>query len=440
MAQRSEKDRSYQELLQAASAGVQDEETLEPSEDVDIHGDPIIPGQVVHHADEQPHRAPQPKKKKRKRKKHQSARIYGVIIMLVLIFVISISLAVGIIDVGKDMLGLEGTETLVVFNIPEGATTSEIAESLGEKGIIRIPKAFMYFSRLSNADASYIAGDHEVSSAMAYEEIIAELTGTAISEELVAVDVMFPEGCTLAEAAEKLEEANVCEASKFLYYFNTGNLGYEFENYLPKNSGLKFYRMEGYLFPDTYTFYEEMDPSDVSQKIYVNFDTKITDEMYNRIEELNTTLDDVIILASIVQCEAADEEEMPKIASVFWNRLEKPAEFAGRLQSDPTTKYVEETIKPNDTLNNEQMYEAYDTYKCTGLPAGAICNPGLAAINAVLWPEETNYFYFYADVNTKRTFFATTLEEHNENKRNVARANGEYVDSEDGEDNGEDAE
>ena len=453
MAQNSEKERSYRELLKAASESAANEQAdeLDDSAEVDVHGDPIIPGQAVHHADEQhrrrspqrdPNRRSAPQhsgKKKRKRKKHRSARIYGVIIMLVLIFVISISLAIGIIEVGKDMLGLEGTETLVVFNIPEGATTAEIAESLGEKGIIRIPKAFVYFSRLSKADSGYIAGDHEVSSAMAYEEIINELSGNAIAEDQVAVDVMFPEGITLAEAAKKLEEANVCEASKFLYYFNAGNLGYEFETHLPQNAGLKFYRMEGYLFPDTYTFYEEMEPDAVCQKIYVNFDTKITDEMYDRMDELEVSLDDVIILASMVQLEAADEEEMPKIASVFWNRLHNPAEFGGKLQSNPTTNYVDNTIKKNDTLHNEQMYEAYDTYKCQGLPAGAICNPGLAAINAVLWPEDTGYYYFYADIDTKRTYFARTLDEHNDN---IARANGTYVEpeGEEGEEGGEDAE
>ena len=450
MAQKSEKDQSYQELLKEASASEAKAEEAALGEDaqVDVHGDPILPGQVVHHADERPRRrtsqknaAPSggahPKKKKRKRKKHQSARIYGVIIMLVLIFVISITLALGIIDVGKDMLGLEGTQTLIVFNIPEGATTEQIAESLGEKGIIRIPKAFMYFSRLSKADASYIAGDHEVSSAMAYEEIISELTGNAISEEQVAVDVMFPEGCTLVDAAQKLEEANVCEASRFLYYFNAGNLGYDFEKYLPKNSGLKFYRMEGYLFPDTYTFYEEMDPSAVCQKIYVNFNAKITDEMYARMDELDITLDEVITLASMVQLEAGSEAEMPKIASVFWNRLKYPAEFAGKLQSNPTTKYVDEVIKKNDTLHNEEIYEAYDTYQCKGLPAGAVCNPGIAAINAVLYPEDTDYFYFYADIDTKRTFFASTLEEHN---INIARVNGEYVETENSEEENGDEE
>ena len=425
-------------------------------EEVEIRGDGA-PRRTVRHAGEQPRRRPQGSRpqssgksasarntrKRRKSRNRQTARIFGVIMMLVLIFVVSITLSVGIIRVGKDMLGLEGTETLMVFNIPEGATTAEIAEMLHEKGIIKIPKAFVYFSRLSKADAGYIAGDHEVSSAMAYEEIINELSGNAIAEDQVAVNVMFPEGCTLVEAADKLQEAKVCEASKFLYYFNAGNLGYDFENYLPKNAGLKFYRMEGYLFPDTYTFYEEMEPDAVCQKIYVNFDSKITPDMYKRMKEINMSLDEVITLASIVQREAANEDEMPKIASVFLNRMENPEDFGGKLQSDPTTKYVDDVIRRHETLQNDQMYEAYDTYKCAGLPAGAICNPGMAAINAVLYPEKTGFYYFYADIDTKTTYFARTLEEHN---KNIARANGEYVeedepeDGEEGEDSGEDAE
>ena len=418
-------------------------------EEVEIRGDGA-PKRTVRRTGDQPRRRTQSSrsssaakaKQRKKRRNRQTLRIYGVIMMLVLIFVVSITLSVGIIQVGKDMLSLEGTETLMVFNIPEGATTSEIAEMLHEKGVIKIPKAFIYFSRLSRADASYIAGDHEVSSAMAYEEIINELSGNAIAEDQVAVNVMFPEGCTLVEAADKLQEAKVCEASKFLYYFNAGNLGYDFENYLPKNAGLKFYRMEGYLFPDTYTFYEEMEPDAVCQKIYVNFDSKITPEMYKRMKEINMSLDEVITLASIVQREAANEDEMPKIASVFLNRMKNPAEFAGKLQSDPTSKYVDDVIRRYETLQNDQMYEAYDTYKCAGLPAGAICNPGLAAINAVLYPEKTGFYYFYANVDTKTTYFARTLEEHN---KNIARANGEYVEEDEpedseGENSGEDAE
>ena len=372
------------------------------------------------------HKSKTAQKKRRKRSHRSSGRIFGVLIMLTLIFVISISLAIGIIEVGKDMLGINGTEKLIIFNIPEGATTPEIAEDLQEQGIIRIPKAFVYFSRLSDADSNYIAGDHEISSAMAYEALVKELTGTAITEEMTAVDVMFPEGCTLIDAAQRLEEANVCDSQRFLYYFNAGGLGYQFEEHLPSGgSNLKFMKMEGYLFPDTYNFYEDMEPDGVCQKLYLNFDSKITEEMYDRMDEMGVTLDEVITLASMVQAEAANDEEMPKIASVFWNRLNSPSDFNGKLQSDPTSKYVTQVIKPNVELKNEAMFDAYDTYVCKGLPAGAICNPGLAAINAVLYPANTNFFYFYANIDTHKTYFARTLEEHNENIEKVKQEQAE---------------
>ena len=364
------------------------------------------------------------KRKKKRRRNKNVGRVYGVLIMLTIIIVTSVTLSVGIIAVGKDMLGIEGTETLHPFTIPEGATTAEIAEDLYEAGIIKYPKAFVYFSRLSDADAGYKAGEHEVSSAMAYEALIAELSGLA-GEELVTVDVMFPEGISIYEAAKKLEEANVCEAQKFLYYFNMANYGYDFEQHLPKTvSKLKFCKMEGYLFPDTYTFYEEMEPDDVCRKIYMNFNKKITDEHFARMDELGITLDEMITLASIVQEEAAYKKDMKDVASVFWNRLNNPAEFT-RLQSDPTSKYVEEIIKPNIELEDELVYEAYDTYICTGLPAGAIGNPGMDAIEAVLYPNDTNYYYFYANVQTGVTYFATTLEEHYANEEMIKQQQAE---------------
>lgn len=371
-------------------------------------------------------------KKKRRRKNKSAGRVFGVLINLTIIIVVSVALSVGIISVGKDMLGIEGTETLVPFTIAEGATTAEIAEELHAAGIIEYPKAFIYFSRLSDADAGYKAGEHEVSSAMAYEALIAELSGLA-TDDLVTVDVMFPEGISVYEAAEKLEEAGVCEAQKFLYYFNMANYGYEFEQYLPKTlSKLKFCKMEGYLFPDTYTFYEEMDPADVCRKIYVNFNKKMTDVYYKRMEELGLTLDETITLASIVQAEAATRDVMKDVASVFWNRLNDPANFT-RLQSDPTGKYVEEIIKPNIALEDQLIYDAYDTYVCAGLPAGAIGNPGMDAIEAVLYPNKTSYYYFYANVDTGVTYFATTLEEHYANEEMIRQQQAEAAAAAEGE-------
>lgn len=426
MASKSENDRSYDELLNEAAGNQPEEaqnETEQPAHEVRRPVRKTETSEPVRRKKTASSGKASGKKNK-KRRKHKSARVYGVLIMLTLIFVISISLAIGIIEVGKDMLGINGTERLIVFNIPEGATTADIAEDLQEAGIIEIPKAFIYFTRLSNEDANFIPGDHQISSAMAYEAIISELTGTAMQEDRTYVNLMFREGITLNEAADMLVENHVIEdASKFLYHFNAGGLGYDFEEYLPTGSSkLKFNRMEGYFFPDTYNFYEGMDPSDVCQKIYLNFDTKMTQEYYDRIEELGTTLDEIITLASMIQAEAANEAEMKEISSVFWNRLNNSSVFP-KLQSDPTSKYVTMTIKPNIDLKDDVIYDAYDTYVCSGLPAGAIGNPGIAAIEAALYPSDTDYYYFYANVETGITYFARTNEEHEANIEMVKQIN-----------------
>ena len=138
--------------------------------------------------EELPRRHTAQKKKHRKKKAsqkervHRSARVYGVLMMLTFVFVISISLAVGIIEIGKDMLGINGSQRLVLFNIPEGATTAQIAQNLHDDGIIKIPKAFIYFSKLSKDDGNFVAGNHEISASMAYETLIDELKKNPASD------------------------------------------------------------------------------------------------------------------------------------------------------------------------------------------------------------------------------------------------------------------
>ena len=136
--------------------------------------------------------------------------------------------------------------------------------------------------------------------------------------------------------------------------------------------------------------------------------------MMGRMNDLNLTLDQTMTFASIVQAEAPNKEQMRKVASVFWNRMNN-SEMFPKLESDPTTKYVREIIKPNIELANESMYIAYDTYQGIGLPPGPICNPGVDAIEAVLYPEETDYYYFCSNLETKEFFYAKTLKEHEKN-------------------------
>jgi UPF0755 protein len=145
------------------------------------------------------------------------------------------------------------------------------------------------------------------------------------------------------------------------------------------------------------------------------------------MKDLGLTLDQLITLASIVQKEAPFREDMDHVAGVFWNRLEKTdAETAGFLQSDPTSNYSKYVIKPRLAVSNKEMTDAYDTYVSKGLPPGAISNPGLDAIDAVLLKMKTDDFYFVANIYTQITYFTKTLEEHNAKDAEVKAEQAQY--------------
>lgn len=363
--------------------------------------------------------------KKKKKKKRKRSRLPGVIILTTFIFAVSVCLSLVIIAFGRDMLGIGKSDSTHLIVIPEGATTAEISELLKDENIIKSPKCFQMFSRLRKSDSSYIAGEHFVRPNMAYETIINELTTIEEEKEQATVEVTFPEGCTIFDAAQILEQNGVCAAEDFIFYFNSGGLGFEFENRLPSDTSLKFYRMEGYLFPDTYFFYENMEPEQVCQKIYLNFDNKMTPERYAKMESLGLSLDELITFASVVQKEAANTDTMLYVASVFWNRLRNSADFP-LLQSDPTSNYAEFVKKKMDVYD-KTIVDSYDTYVSPGLPPGAICNPGIEAIDAVLENVESNYFYFIANIYTGQTYFSETLEEHETYQEMVEGQVDEYI-------------
>lgn len=356
----------------------------------------------------------QSKSKNKKKKKKKHSKVPGVLILVTLIFGVSIVSSLVIIGYGKDMLGIGKSEDTHVIVVPDGATTEEIALMLENDNIIRSSKAFKMFADLRNKDISYIAGEHFIRPNMAYETLINELTQLPTEEFGDSVSVTFPEGVTLIEAGYILEENNICDAEDFVFYFNSGGFGLDFENQLPVDTSFKFQRMEGYLFPDTYIFYENSDVESVCQKIYYNFDKKMSENgRLEKMESLNLTLDRLVTFASIVQKEAATTNDMDNVASVFWNRLNNSDIFP-LLQSDPTSNYSKDVIRPNMEYYNQTIIDAYDTYKSPGLPPGAICNPGIEAIDAVLAAKETDYFYFIANIHTNVTYFSETLEQHEE--------------------------
>jgi UPF0755 protein len=255
-------------------------------------------------------------------------------------------------------------------------------------------------------------GDITLQPSMGYAAIIETLETQRESYETVTIT--FTEGENLLEIAQKLEDNGVCDASDFLFEFNKSQ-DFDFEEKITDNENT-YYAREGYFFPDTYEFYVGDTAYNVTKIVRENFEKKITEKMYTRMDKLNLTLNETITLASMVQLEARNADEMPTVASVFLNRLNDSDTFP-QLQSDPTGNYVTEVIATqSDNQSTIDHYsEYYDTYQCNGLPAGPICNPGLDAINAVLYPDDTDYYYFCNDLDTGESFYAETLEEHEKN-------------------------
>lgn len=234
------------------------------------------------------------------------------------------------------------------------------------------------------------------------------------------VTVTFPEGMTVLDIAERLEQNGVCSADEFLAVCNQPYSGIEIDN-----AEERIFLLEGYVFPDTYEFYKNSSAQMALDKFIVNFEAKITPEMQQKAADLGLTIDEVITLASIIQKECdKDIAECANVSSVFHNRLKNPS--FPKLQSDVTTFYIKNNLGEYLGYNSEKEFdeqnddikkymELYSTYYCKGLPAGPICNPGVKAINAALNPADTDYVYFLTDPTGETFYYASTLTQHQKN-------------------------
>lgn len=351
-------------------------------------------------------------KGKKKKREHilNTSIITGLTITIVAVS-ISIVLSTRAIMLGMEYLGLNKSDKEITFNIPSGADNDEIADILIENNIIKNKFLFKVCLRLADEPTLY-PGDITLAPNKSYPDIIDSLDD--MREMYETVTLTFKEGTNLRAVGAKLEKNGVCSQEDFLFQFNAAQ-NFPLDSKINHNSEV-YYSMEGYFFPDTYEFYLNDSAYNVTKMLRENFDRKITDEMYARMDELGMDLNKVITLASIVQWEAGTEEDMPKVASVFLNRLNDPEQFPN-LQSDATSNYVTKVIEKAETSSAmlDHYKNVYDTYICFGLPAGPICNPGLDAINAVLYPEETKYYYFCNDLETGKAYYAETYEQHQKN-------------------------
>lgn len=240
---------------------------------------------------------------------------------------------------------------------------------------------------------------------MSYDEITEVLIQPPQKDNYT---VTIPEGYEFRQIVNLLEENGIINREVFLREAESGEFDFDFVKQIPQREN----RLEGYLFPDTYTFRPEDSEHDVILRMLENFNNKAM----SVINEANSgkSVDEIIILSSIIEREAASDDDRGKIASVFVNRLN----IGMKLESCATVQYILKERK--SVLSNEdtQIDSPYNTYKNSGLPIGPIASPGIKSIQAALYPEQTNYLYFMAARDGKSSVFAETYEQHLENMKN----------------------
>lgn len=312
-------------------------------------------------------------------------------------------LAAAIVGIGA-MLGWTLTQPVdnvgesVLVTIKPGTPTKTIAVELEKQRLIRNALVFRVAAKLQGVENSLQAGEYAISPNMSIERMLLMMSQGQTAYQQFTI----PEGYTVDQVAELLAEKKLANADKFKALAKS----FAPFPYMTSHPDSK-YRVEGFIFPDTYRVSRGVSEEELLTMMVKQFDTKLTPDLRQRASDLGLSLREVVIMASLVEKEAKMSEERPVIAGVFANRVKQ----AMPLQSCATIQYILGYPKPELTIQDTQISSPYNTYQVMGLPPGPIANPGTAAIRAVLFANNTDYLYFVADKQGKH-HFSKTYEEH----------------------------
>ncbi len=293
----------------------------------------------------------------------------------------------------------------VIVTIPEGASSEDIAQILKEKGLIKSTLAFKLKAKQSENGSKMNYGTFELYEGMCIDDIIDILAKSYSYEETVKFTV--PEGYSIEWIASEAEKLGFCTKEEFILALDD-SYSYDFVAYIPNREGAK-YKLQGYLYPDTYEFYKNATAHDIIDKMLGQFEKKL--KTVSGIN--NADLHEVVIIASLLEREALLDSEMTTIAGVIKNRINTGMP----LQIDASVQYAVSNGEYNVnriTYDDLEIDSPYNTYSITGLPVGPICNPSITAIEAAMNPEKHDYFYYHTDNDKKdgSHIFTKTYEEH----------------------------
>ncbi|MCR4279837.1 MAG: endolytic transglycosylase MltG [Candidatus Komeilibacteria bacterium] len=288
------------------------------------------------------------------------------------------------------------------FTVSSGQSTKVIAERLAEAGIIKSAVAFQWYLRFNDLSGKIKAGDHYLSGNARLKEVAQSLTRLERQERTITII----EGWENRHIRQYMVENGVMSESD---WNSVTSAAYELD-WLP--AAARNYGYEGYLFPDTYRVFADASPAEIVGKLLNNFRRRVNDEMLAEISRQGRTLEEVVIMASIVEKEVRSAEDMGLVADLFWRRYDDDYP----LQSDATVNYITQSGRAQSTLDDLANESQYNTYKYAGLPPGPISNPGLNALRATIYPEANDY-YFFLTTKEGEVIYSRNFTEHSANKR-----------------------
>lgn len=302
-----------------------------------------------------------------------------ILIAVICVAVIIVAGAVFYITGLGKALDSNDTQTVSVI-ISSGSSTGQIGQILEEEGIISSADKFKIWSRIKGYDSQYKAGTYTLSPSMDFQEI----ADIIVSGKVTTVNFTIPEGYTIYQTASAIAAKGLGDYDTLVSLIEAGDFEYDFLKDAQNNKN----KLEGYLFPNTYTVDEGMNEEQIIKVMLDQFEK----QPYKVYAESGSSysLNDIITVASIIERECKVDEERPLVASVIYNRLAKGMP----LQMCSTVQYVLGKQKEVLTYADTRIESPYNTYTNTGLPPGPICSPGLAAIKAALNPADTDYLYF----------------------------------------------
>lgn len=310
-------------------------------------------------------------------------------ILFILIILLAGIVFYGYININQSASNIND---LKIFNIERGDSVKKIAQELENEKIIKSSNFFLIYSLLTNNNKSIQAGEYLLSPQMNIPQIIKIIVGGKVNEEKITII----EGWDLDDIANYLTEKGISTKEEFFKV--TGE---------PRNKD----SLEGYIFPDTYNITSRDTAETIVQKALLNFEKKMTIELKNEIERQGKTIEEIIIMASVIEKEVRTLEDKKNISDVLWKRINVQMP----LQTCATVLYAIGEKKPSVSTADTQFDSPYNTYRYRGLPIGPIANPGMNSILAAIYPTKNNYWYYLSAPDGK-THFSTTLDEHNYKK------------------------